>query len=169
MYTLLLLAVVLVFLLEPAAASSSIMDHTSAAAPLEPFFSDPDGLFNPICHYCAIPFYQCIHAPYVAARIFEYEPQSFHAPLTAADLAPIFAYVEADRQPLMNSHVHSLNANETTVQPATVQAHVEDIYTPGDRTGSRRAPHRRQAPCAAGYPCKHDGCGKAFDRACELK
>ncbi|KAF2824184.1 hypothetical protein CC86DRAFT_51464 [Ophiobolus disseminans] len=146
------------------------MDHTSAGNFMEPFFSDPDSILNPICHYCAIPFYQCIHAmpqaPYVPARMFEYKPQSFHTPLTAADLAPIFAYVEADRQPLMNNYVQNINANETTVQPATVQAYIEDIYTPGDRTGS--APHRRQAPRAAGYPCKHEGCGKTFDRACEL-
>ena len=101
--------------------------------------------------------------------MLEYEPQPFHAPLTAADLAPIFAYVnEVDTQPLMNNNVQHLNTNETTVQNATVQAHIEDIYTPGDRTGSRKA-QRRQAPRAAGYPCRHDGCGKTFNRACELK
>lgn len=62
MYTLLLIAVVLVFLLEPAAASNSIMDYTAAGAPIEPLFADHDVLLNPICHFCAIPFYQCIHA-----------------------------------------------------------------------------------------------------------
>jgi hypothetical protein len=64
MYMLLLLAVVLFFLLEPAAASNpnSIMDFTSAAAPLETFFSDPEGILNPICHYCAMPFFQCMHS-----------------------------------------------------------------------------------------------------------
>jgi hypothetical protein len=115
--------------------------------------------------------------PYVAARTLEYlpqeyPPQPFHAPLSAADLAPIFAYVtEANQQqPLMNDNVQYMNSNETTVQPATVLAHLEDIYTPGDRLGSGKArTHRRQAPRTAGYPCMHDGCGKTFDRACELK
>jgi hypothetical protein len=74
----------------------------------------------------------------------------------------------------MNNNVLYINANETTIQPATVQAHIEDIYTPGDRLddarlSSRKAPHRRQAPRARGYPCILDGCGKTFDRACELK
>lgn len=68
----------------------------------------------------------------------------------------------------MNDNVYCLNTNETTVQPATVQAHVEDIYTPGDRL-ERRSPHKRQTPRAAGYPCMHNGCGKTFNRACELK
>lgn len=88
--------------------------------------------------------------------------------VTAADLAPIYAYVtESRRQPLDKEHVWCINANETTIQPSTVQAHIEDTYTPGDR--SRRAPHRRQAPRVGGFPCKVDGCGKAFNRACELK
>lgn len=108
------------------------------------------------------------------------EPKAFHANLadfsqTDADLAPIFAYVtEEDRQPLINEHIRYINANETTIQPATVQAHIEDIYTPGDRLQSRpptsrKAPHRRQAPRPGGYPCHVEGCDRVFDRACELK
>jgi hypothetical protein len=106
------------------------------------------------------------------------EPHPFRSPLQdvhdpVADLAPIFAYVaEAYRQPLMNDNVRYINANETTIQPTTVQAHIEDIYTPGDRldgTKQRRVPHRRQAPRVRGYPCQFDGCEKTFDRACELK
>lgn len=108
------------------------------------------------------------------------EPAHFHAPLqdfnqTAADLAPIFAYVtEQPRQPLINEHIRFIDANGTTVQPATVQAHIEDIYTPGDRLpsrrpGSRKAPHKRQAPRPGGYPCSVEGCERTFDRACELK
>jgi hypothetical protein len=59
---LLLVAVLLAFLLQPASAASSIVDQTMSDVPMEPFFSDMEGMLNPICQYCAIPFYQCIHA-----------------------------------------------------------------------------------------------------------
>jgi hypothetical protein len=62
MYMLLLLAVLLLFLLEPVAAASPIMDYSLPAPPMEPFFSDAESILNPICQYCAIPFHQCIHA-----------------------------------------------------------------------------------------------------------
>jgi hypothetical protein len=106
------------------------------------------------------------------------EPQAFHPPLpdvhqTATHLAPIFDFVnEARRQPLMDENVQCVNANETTIQSTTVQAHIEDTYTPGDRLvkiSSRKASHRRQAPRHRGYPCRSEGCEKTFDRACELK
>jgi hypothetical protein len=107
-----------------------------------------------------------------------YEPQNFCPPLpdvyqAATDFTALFEYVAETRtQFLMNENVQCINANETTIQPATVQAHIEDIYTPGDRLGktcSRKAPHRRQAPRSGGFPCNHEGCEKTFDRACELK
>jgi hypothetical protein len=90
------------------------------------------------------------------------------------DLTPVIAYVnEAYRQPLINEHVRCINTNQTTIQPITVQAHIEDTYTPGDRTEEAeqgwRAPYKRQAPRPGGYPCNSGGCGKIFDRACELK
>ncbi|CAO2652740.1 Nn.00g021510.m01.CDS01 [Neocucurbitaria sp. VM-36] len=161
------------------------MDHALPGAPMDPFYSDSDSMLNPLCHLCAIPFYQCIHAmpqaPYAAARMLynEPEPEPFHTPLsefthTEADLGPIYAYVtEEDRQPLMNKYVRYIDADETTIQPATVQAHIEDIYTPGDRLQSRqptsrKTPHRRQAPRPGGYPCHVEGCERVFDRACEL-
>jgi hypothetical protein len=106
------------------------------------------------------------------------ESRAFCAPLpdvhqAAEDLAPVLAYnIEARRQPLMNENVQYVNANETTIQPATVQAHIEDTYTPGDRlskSSPRKAPHRRQAPRVHGYPCLFEGCERTFDRACELK
>lgn len=86
------------------------------------------------------------------------------------DLAPLVAY--NNTQPLMDETLWEINVNETTVQSTTVQAHVEDTYTPGDRLDepkSRRLTHRRQAPRAGGFPCRHQDCGKIFDRACELK
>lgn len=125
-------------------------------------------------------------ASYAAARMLQYEPQHFHALLPdpnhmAVDLRPIFDYVTANtyeqplQRPLMNDNVHYFDANETTVQPATVQAHIEDTYTPGDRldehraAASPRSPHRRQAPRRRGYPCDYEACDRTFDRACELK
>jgi len=62
MYTLLLIVIVLAFLLEPAAASNSVMDYTTAGASMEPFFVSHDALLDPMCNFCAIPFYQCMHA-----------------------------------------------------------------------------------------------------------
>lgn len=180
MCTLLLLALLLTLLLAPAAAASPIMDPALPACPLDPFYPDPDGMLNPLCELCVIPFYQCIHAipqaPYVAAQMLSNAPEPSYTPLpdfnhTDADLAPIYAYVtENDAQPLINEHVWHFNADETTVQPATVQAHIEDTYTVGDRTrpSSRKAPHRRQAPRLGGYPCNVEGCERTFDRACEL-
>jgi hypothetical protein len=112
------------------------------------------------------------------------EPQYLTPPIsdvhqTAADLAPIYAYItEARHQPLVNDNVRSINANETTIQPETVQAHIEDIYTPGDRAKGKRVRSRsssdgarqtRQAPRTRGYPCVVDGCEQTFNRACELK
>jgi hypothetical protein len=72
----------------------------------------------------------------------------------------------------MDENLRCVNTYETTIQPSTVQAHIEDIYTPGDRLvkiSSRKASHRRQAPRHRGYPCGFEGCEKTFDRACELK
>jgi hypothetical protein len=104
------------------------------------------------------------------------ESRTFHPPVpdvrqTAADLAPILAYVtEAHRQQLVNENVRSINYNETTIQPTTIHAHIQDIYTPGDRlVKPKRTQHKRQAPRAHGYPCVREGCAKTFDRACELK
>ena len=111
-------------------------------------------------------------APYVAVGMF-YDEQHYQ---TAADLAPILAYVtDAPSQTLIDENMDYINANETTVRTTTVQAHIEDTYTPGDRlqharpSGSRRPAHRRQAPRLGGYSCSAEGCDRIFDRACELK
>jgi hypothetical protein len=88
-------------------------------------------------------------------------------------------YPDTVAQPLADDVVRRLGDNGTTVQPSTVQIHVESTYNPGDRlqpfsrapspAGSRRPPHRRQAPRKDGFPCPVDGCGETFDRSCELK
>jgi len=163
-------AVVLVFLLEPAAASP-IMDH---ALPVlsDPTYTDLDGMFNPFCQYCAIPLLECICMPQaatVAAEMLYNEPQHFVTPLpdvnqATTDLAPLVAYVN-EQPPLMNEHVRMMDCNQVTVNPATVQAHVLDIYLPGDR---KNASQKRQAPRRDGYPCSYHGCRRTFDRACEL-
>jgi hypothetical protein len=92
---------------------------------------------------------------------------------TQLDLLPIREYVDAGyRQPLIDEHVQIMDVNETTVQQSTVQAHVEDTYTPGDRLSARRnrkSTHKRQAPRPGGFHCNKDGCSKTFDRQCDLK
>jgi hypothetical protein len=93
---------------------------------------------------------------------------------TQADFTPLVDWVTGTRQPLDNEHLRNIDANETTVLPTTIQAHIEDTYTPGDRLttrrpGSRKAAHKRQAPRPGGFPCSVDGCDKTFDRQCELK
>jgi hypothetical protein len=91
---------------------------------------------------------------------------------TQSDFALLYQYVNPGVQPLISEHVRVMDANETTIQPATVQAHVEDTYTPGDRLSARRdrrAQQKRQAPRAGGFRCNEDGCGKTFDRQCDLK
>ncbi|KAF1940453.1 hypothetical protein EJ02DRAFT_406615 [Clathrospora elynae] len=183
MLMLLTLAVLLAVLLEPVAATSPIMAYKMPNAPLDMLYSECEDLFNPLCELCVIPFLQCMHAipqaPYVAVSMLYNESELFHMPVfghqqTQDDLAPIYEYVkEAERRPLNNEHLRCMDADETTVQPTTVQAHIEDTYTPGDRLetrrpGSRKAAHRRQAPRAGGFPCDVEGCDRAFDRQCEL-
>lgn len=90
---------------------------------------------------------------------------------TEPDLKPLFDYL-ADRQPLIDENVQYINADETTMQPATIQAHIEDTYTPGDRLQSkpaRKASNRRQPPRPGHYRCTANGCERTFDRQCELK
>ncbi|KAG9192586.1 hypothetical protein G6011_11320 [Alternaria panax] len=149
--------------------------------PLDGSYSDIDDM---LCELCCLPFFQCIHAipqaQYVAARTFYTDPGLFYMPpldfeQTPSDLAPVYEYLNAGHgQPLINDHMRTMDVNETTVQPATVQAHIEDIYTPGDRLSARRSRNRkavqkRQAPRPGGFLCSTDGCDRAFDRQCDLK
>jgi hypothetical protein len=59
---LLILAVLLLFVLEPAVATSPIMDYSMPATSFEPFFIDADDILGSLCQHCAMPFYQCMHA-----------------------------------------------------------------------------------------------------------
>jgi hypothetical protein len=59
---LLVLAVLLLFVLEPAAAASSTMDYPMSGTSYEPFFTDAEDILGSLCQHCAMPFYQCMHA-----------------------------------------------------------------------------------------------------------
>ncbi|KAI4955109.1 hypothetical protein J4E91_000965 [Alternaria rosae] len=146
--------------------------------PMDGTYSDIDDM---LCELCCLPFYQCIHAHmsqirYDAASPFYVDPSVFLMPplgfdQTQPDLAPIYNFVKAG-QSLLSENVRVMDANETTVQPVTVQAHVEDTYNPGDRLATRRnrrTVHKRQAPCPGGFRCEKDDCNKTFDRKCDLK
>lgn len=94
---------------------------------------------------------------------------------TEVDLAPVQHYVTGDHRPLLNDeYMQYMDANETTVQPNTVLAHIGETYTPGDRSSShlpkpKKRPHRRQAPRPRGFVCNAFGCDEAFNRQCDLK
>lgn len=62
MSTLLLFVVVLALFLQPAAAANTMFDNSIASVPMEPFLADMEGVLDPICQCCAIPFYQCYNA-----------------------------------------------------------------------------------------------------------
>jgi hypothetical protein len=105
--------------------------------------------------------------------------EPLHMPLpdhhqTPADIAHLVDWLTDTRQPLLPEHLRNIDANGTSVQPTTIQAHIEETYNAGDRLptrrpGSRRAALRRQAPRPGGFSCNVEGCDKAFDRQCELK
>ncbi|KAH8701405.1 hypothetical protein GQ44DRAFT_631816 [Phaeosphaeriaceae sp. PMI808] len=178
MYMPLLLAVALFFLLQPAAASP-VMGYSLPVVPMESYFPDTDDLLSSLCQCCAQPFFHCVNAVVRQPMVrLPHLYSSFHAdsrsPSEAEALKPVFTYVNrSHRESLRNENIHYINANETTVQPETVQAHIDDTYTPGDRldetnAGSRTASHRRHAPRPRGFPCPIEGCEKAFDRACDV-
>ena len=57
----LVLALLLAFLLEPAAAVSPAMDAMLPVAPVEPFFSHPNDLLTGMCDLC-VGLEYCVHA-----------------------------------------------------------------------------------------------------------
>lgn len=91
------------------------------------------------------------------------------------DMEPVLNYVTGDPRPALNNqYIQYMDANETTVQRVTVQAHIEDTYTPGDRSSSypprsRKRAHKRQAPRERGFVCNEPGCSDVFNRQCDLK
>lgn len=93
---------------------------------------------------------------------------------TEVNLTPVWNYVTGDPRPVSNEYIQRIDANETTVQPITVQAYINGIYTPGDRsssrqTKSRKRSSRRQPPREGGFICNEPECTGVFDRQCDLK
>ncbi|OAG01949.1 uncharacterized protein CC84DRAFT_975729 [Paraphaeosphaeria sporulosa] len=190
MYTLLVVAVVLALLFDTAAASSPVMDPTMSA-PFGSLYPDPDGILSNLCELCAMPMGACLHTiasyqvqqtpPFAVEPFYEHlewpnnDPYAVSAPITdhmPVDMPFSYPYAEEARQPLVNEIVRRLENDATTVNPNTVLKHVEDTYTPGDRTAettSRRPGHKRQQPRPCGFPCVYEGCGRTFDRSCDLK
>lgn len=62
MYSLLVLALLLALLFEPAAAAAPIIDSALPAPPMESFYQDPDGLLAGICDLCGNLLDLCGHA-----------------------------------------------------------------------------------------------------------
>ncbi|EUC42950.1 hypothetical protein COCMIDRAFT_39063 [Bipolaris oryzae ATCC 44560] len=179
MYTLLLFTVLLTVLLSPAAASGPVMDLTPPISPMDLTYP-VEGLL--VCHFCAgmqLDFCQCILAlmPYNYVAAPEYhDPMNIPPPdthETEVNLTPVCDYVTGGPRPVSNEYIQRINANETTVQPGTVQAHVDDTYTPGDRllsrqARSRRRSGRRQPPREGGFVCNEPECTQVFNRQCDL-
>jgi hypothetical protein len=180
MYTLLLFAVLLTVLLQPAVASDPIMNLTPPGSPLDLPYTIHE-LF--LCQLCGMEFgfCRCVYA--MPQMPYNDAPPPVHYPAidpplpvtrdTDVDLALVWDYVTGDPRPVSNEYIQYMDANETTVQPITVQAHIEDTYTPGDRSSSnrpksRRSPNRRQAPRERGFVCSESGCNEAFNRQCDL-
>ncbi|KAF2018531.1 hypothetical protein BU24DRAFT_99075 [Aaosphaeria arxii CBS 175.79] len=141
--------------------------------------SDPGDLLINMCDLCSLPYDQCIHSLTTTsgASNFEYDTFPEH---------PFPRGPHSLEDPLLS--IFSLR-QQTTMEPPTVQAHVEDTYTlrdgllvsheldvysPGDRalgTNSRTTPtsQRIQAPLPGGFPCTAEGCKRIFERICDLK
>ncbi|KAF2469637.1 uncharacterized protein BDR25DRAFT_46673 [Lindgomyces ingoldianus] len=186
MYTLLVVVLLIAFLFEPAVATSPVMDATLLTTPMEPSYPDPEGILTGFCEFCGFFTHRCVHVmgngtwqrPFTPSTFLDHPewPRDYLPvlPASSPELEPQLPYyTSADRQTLKDEVVRQLEENATNVQEGTVQAHIEDIYTPGDRTtttaGSQRATHRRQAPRPGGFPCSYPGCGKPFNRQCDLK
>ncbi|KAL5388613.1 hypothetical protein PMIN02_007620 [Paraphaeosphaeria minitans] len=193
MYTLLVVAVLLALLFDTAAVSSPVMDPTmpTMSAPFGSLYPDPDGILSNLCDLCAMPMGACLHtiasyqvqqAPpfafdphYEPSQWPNSDPYAVSAPIAKpmpVDMSFSYPYAVGPAQPLVHETVRRLEDNATTVNPNTVLKHIKDTYTPGDRTAeptSRRPSHKRQPPRPRGFPCVYEGCGRTFDRSCDLK
>ncbi|KAF2877341.1 hypothetical protein BDV95DRAFT_143226 [Massariosphaeria phaeospora] len=189
MRTLLVVTLLLTLLLEPATASSFGMDHTLAQAPVESYYSDPDGILDAVCQICGASVGYCAHvltnpprrAPTFTAGTFYDHPQWPRDALSDLDVLPepellahSYPMVYNGRQPLREDLLQQLNEDATTIRPSTIIYHLEDTYNPGDRLAasaaeSPRLPGRRQPPSPGGFPCTVASCPRTFDRSCDRK
>jgi hypothetical protein len=62
MTSLLVLALLLVFLLGQAVATSPGVDPSLSPSPMGSFYPDPDGMLDAICELCGISIDYCAHA-----------------------------------------------------------------------------------------------------------
>lgn len=194
MYTLLLVVLLLALLFDTAAATSPIMDP-NLTAPIEDFlpYSDPAGILSVLCPLCDSDICLCLpttrpviptHLPNFTDTFREAHawPQEaaydepYAEPQLPALLPPPPFFEPVGSPPLVDANVRRLDDNGTTIQPSTIQVHVEGTYNPGDRlqaaslSPSRRSPNRRQQPKPGGFKCPVEGCGsKPFNRSCDLK
>ncbi|RMZ73357.1 Glis family zinc finger 1 [Pyrenophora seminiperda CCB06] len=194
MYTLLVIAVLLAVLLQPVVATSPV-DYPMPSTPFELPYHSMD-FNNTVCQLCCfrlLDYCCCLDSlpvlpemPYAAPDMFVNDTDAFADAHTfdtslfdfdgdgMEALAPVYEYVHGSYgQPLNDEHIQSMDANETTVQPTTIQTHIEETYTVGDRLPARRprsrkAAQRRQAPRDGGFSCNADDCDKVFNRQCDL-
>ncbi|KAF1923071.1 uncharacterized protein M421DRAFT_426172 [Didymella exigua CBS 183.55] len=176
------LAIVVLFTLcfQPAAAASPAMDFSYHMPSMEQFYTDFDGTLR--CLDCAFIYLDCACALSQSSSSYPsppsnesslYDPPVINAHSDAVDLTEVPNFVTDSSRLLMDSTFQYINEDATTVQPVTVQAHIEDTYLPGCRqptspAESQCGPQRRQAPRKNGFACNAEGCNKAFDRNCEL-
>ncbi|KZM20610.1 uncharacterized protein EKO05_0010890 [Ascochyta rabiei] len=156
------------------------MDLSFSVPPIEQFYTDFDGTLR--CFDCALAYLDCVcvlsqtSSSYFSAFSNEssfYEPPTANEPTSDVDLSEVRHYLSDSNYLLVDHTVQCFNENGTVVQPATVQAHVDDTYLPGYRQlpaspGSQNIQHKRQPPRKNGFVCAFEGCHKAFDRNCEL-
>ncbi|KAF2113325.1 hypothetical protein BDV96DRAFT_121466 [Lophiotrema nucula] len=190
MYPLLVAVVLLTLLLQPTEAASPVMDQTALfATPFNfesPPYPDPDGMLEAMCDICKLSYDVCMCAfshptrrPTFTIETFYDHPEwphddSFTVALPDISPEPLpYQTFETDRQPLIDQTLQQLEDTATKVRADTVQSHVLDTYTPGDRiiaqaAASRRLAQRRLPPSIGGFLCEHSRCGKRFNRACDL-
>ncbi|KAF2732987.1 hypothetical protein EJ04DRAFT_513533 [Polyplosphaeria fusca] len=188
MSALLVAVVLLTLLLQPTAATSPFMDPALFEGPMQSSYPDPDGMLDAFCHACGSLFELCMCSqalvnanPPQRAPTFTEDMFLNHPDWPGEDNLTMFPGVVmdathpqpeymAERLPLQDKVLRQWNENATTVRPDTVQQHVADTYLPGDRLAhlAVRRQQRRHPPKEAGFVCSVSGCGKTYNRQCEL-
>ncbi|PSN68773.1 hypothetical protein BS50DRAFT_632646 [Corynespora cassiicola Philippines] len=185
MFTLLLVLVLLLALYidtAAAAASASSMD-----AALDSFYPDSEGLLEGaldmlapgICSWCSrygVELCTCFNNLPMPVPTDDYEitaedllnheewpgnsvPQVSPPAVNPADLQKFVPHLPPEQ--LSDTRLKKLNEEATVVGTGTVQAHLEDTYTPGDNF------RRRMQARENGFACSVGGCGQRFNRACD--
>ncbi|KAJ4349138.1 hypothetical protein N0V95_004833 [Ascochyta clinopodiicola] len=157
------------------------MDLSLSVPPIDQFYTDFDGTLR--CFDCLFACFDCVcvlsqnSSSFFSAPSNEssfYDPPPTNESTSDVDLSEVQIYVAGSNHLLVDNAVQRFNENGTTVQPVTIEAHVDDTYVPGYRQlstspGSQSIQHKRQPPRKNGFVCTVESCHKAFDRNCELK